>query len=68
VFFIISLIAGLIVLPAAATFLGAVIYHLLQYQMPNQDYKKPIAVIAVLSILFIFIGYWIFSGVPWETL
>ena len=66
--FPVSLITGLIILFLATIFLGAVIYHLFQYQMPSQGYKKPIAVIAVLSIIFIFIGYWIFSGVPWDTL
>jgi len=67
-FFIISLFLGLLILLLATIFLCAVIYHLFQYQMPEQNYKTPIAVIAVLAILFIFIGYWIFSGVPWETL
>lgn len=64
----ISLTIGLIVLFVAAIFLGAVIYHLFQYQLPNVNYRKPVAVIAILSILFIFAGYWIFSGVPWEIL
>jgi len=67
-FFVISLIIGLIILLAATIFLGAVIYHLFQYQLPNVNYRKPIAVIAVLSIIFIFVGFWIFSGVPWEIL
>jgi len=66
--FIASLIIGLIVLLAATIFLGAVFYHLFQYQLPNEKHKKPIAVIAILSIIFIFIGFWIFSGIPWEAL
>ena len=67
-FFLVSLTIGLIILLVATIFLGAVFYHLFQYQMPNQNYRKPIAIIAVLSIIFIFIGFWIFSGVPWEVL
>lgn len=66
--FLVSLIIGLLVLLSATIFLGAVFYHLFQYQLPNQKHKKPIALIAVLSIIFIFIGFWIFSGVPWEVL
>ncbi|MBU3901117.1 hypothetical protein KKF25_00525 [Patescibacteria group bacterium] len=66
--FIASVSVGLIILLAATIFLGAVFYHLFRYQLPNQKHKKPIAIIAVLSLIFIFIGYWIFSGVPWETL
>ncbi len=67
-FFILSLTLGLIILLLAAIFLGAVVYHLFQYQLPNKNHKKPIAIIVVLSIIFIFIGYWIFSGVPWGVL
>lgn len=67
-FFITSLATGIIILFIVAIFIGAVIYHLLQYQMPNENYRKPVAVIAVLAIIFIFIGYWIFSGVPWNTI
>ncbi|MDD2753289.1 MAG: hypothetical protein PHT44_01645 [Candidatus Portnoybacteria bacterium] len=66
--FVISLFIGLIILLTATIFLGAVVYHLFQYQMPGQNYKTPIAVIAVLALIFIFVGYWIFSGMPWETL
>jgi len=63
-----SLTIGLIILLLSAMFLGAVFYHLFQYQLPNVNYRKPIAVIAVLSIIFIFVGFWIFSGVPWSVL
>ncbi|MBU2036588.1 hypothetical protein KJ866_00025 [Patescibacteria group bacterium] len=67
-FFLVSLTTGLIVLLAAIIFLGAVFYHLFQYKLPNKNHRQPIAIIAVLSIIFIFVGYWIFSGVPWENL
>ncbi|TSC53723.1 MAG: hypothetical protein LiPW39_106 [Parcubacteria group bacterium LiPW_39] len=66
--FLISLISGLIVLFAATIFLGAVFYHLFQYQVPNQSPKKPILIIAAISLIFIVAGLWIFSGVPWEML
>lgn len=66
--YLISIIIGLIILFLAAIFLGAVTYHLFQYQMPNINHKKPIAFIAILFLVFIFVGFWIFSGVAWETL
>jgi len=66
--FLSSLTIGLIVLLLAIIFLGAVFYHLFQYQLPNNNHKKAIATIAIVSIIFIFAGYWIFSNIPWETL
>jgi len=66
--FIISFSLGIIILLISLAFLGAVFYHLLQYQMPNQNYRKPVAIIFVLSIFFLFVGYWIFSNIPWEVL
>lgn len=67
-FFLVSLTIGLIILLIATIFLSAVVYHLFQYQLPNRNYRQPIAIIAILFLVFVFVGCWIFSGVPWNTI
>ena len=67
-FFTLSLSIGLFILLLSAIFLGAVVYHLFQYQLPGQNYRKPVAIIAILFLVFVFVGGWIFSGVNWEVL
>lgn len=66
--FSISLVIGIFILLLASIFLGAVFYHLSQYQLPGKNHKKPIAIIAILFLVFVFVGFWIFSGVNWELL
>ena len=59
---------SLIILLISAALLAAAIYHLFQYQIPGQNYKKPMATIVVLFLVFALVGGWMFLGLPWDMI
>jgi uncharacterized membrane-anchored protein len=65
--FFTSFTIGLIVLLTTAIFLGAVFYHLTQYQLPGHSPRKSLTIILFFSLALILLSAFLFFIIPWPT-
>ena len=64
-----SLVLGLMVLLATLGFLGAAVYHLLQYRLPReQSLTKTLTTLILVSLALISFSAILFLAVPWGEL
>jgi len=64
----ISFIFGLLTLLLLLAFLGAAVYHLMQYRLPGQSLTKILTTLVLVSLTLAGLSAFLFLSVPWAEL
>lgn len=67
-FLSISFIFGILTLLLLLAFLGAAVYHLMQYRLPKQSLTKILTALILVSLTLAGLSAFLFLTIPWKEL